>query len=222
MYPVDDKFSWGNSPCQVLAIDLPRGMNSLPHAYSALVKSAARRELPFRLSRQRLPGPCCVSFSVLIGDMHDGMIFQPLDRALRPSRMSPIGTCNVGPPIIDIAGINPMLRLLEHDRPRDKQFGRGTWIVFRARCSLRECDVTSGSNEASKIRIGHCVAIDQKAVHGDAMRGRFFRIMVVRAHHVTATRNPFHARKGMPRTGTYLTVFVSESSDEFVMASSYC
>ena len=79
------------------------------------VNSAARRKLPFRLGRQRLPCPCCISFSIFEGDMYDGMILKPFDRALRTSCMAPIGTRNIGPPIVYIARINSLLRLLKHD-----------------------------------------------------------------------------------------------------------
>lgn len=157
------------------------------------VKSAAGRKFPFRLGRQELSGPCCVSFRIFEGNMHDGMIFQSADRALRTTRMAPIGARSVDPPIIDIARINPPLWSLEHDRSGDQQFRNGTGIVFGAGCPLGKRNVVRSGDEMNKFGIGYRVTVDSEAVYDDAMSRRFFWIVLIGAHHVTTARNPFHA-----------------------------
>ena len=64
------------------------GVRHLPAAGHELVapgefrvlEPAARRELPLGLGRKRLIGPARIRLGVAVGDVHDGVVVEPLDR----------------------------------------------------------------------------------------------------------------------------------------------
>ena len=55
------------------------------------VEPTARGKFPFGFGRQILARPFGVSQRVAEGDVHDRMIVEPVDVALRPVGMTPIG-----------------------------------------------------------------------------------------------------------------------------------
>ena len=54
------------------------------------VETAARGKFPFGFGRQILAGPFGVGERIAIGDVHDRMIVEPVDVALRPVGMAPV------------------------------------------------------------------------------------------------------------------------------------
>ena len=63
------------------------------------VEPAARGELPFGLGRQVLAGPFGVGQRVGERHMHDRMIVEPVDIALRAVGMAPVRALEEGPPL---------------------------------------------------------------------------------------------------------------------------
>ena len=92
------RFSLGKLPCQVLARCWPPGLNSSPQANSAPSRppraayshsASVGRSLPaHRHKRARR-----------IGDMHDRMIVERVDIALRAVGMAPVGALEKSPPL---------------------------------------------------------------------------------------------------------------------------
>src|SRR5262249_43096828 len=98
-------FVWEISlPCvgQVLPT---RGEFATPGELGA-VQSATRGEFPFGLGWQILAGPFGKSERIAERHMHDGVIVEDVDVALRSVRMSPVGTPCIGPPRAEVFQID--------------------------------------------------------------------------------------------------------------------
>ena len=72
------------------------------------VEAAARGEFPFGFGRQLLAGPLRVGERIAKRHMHDGMIVEPVDVALRPVGMPPVRALGEGPPLAEVAQIDRM------------------------------------------------------------------------------------------------------------------
>ena len=83
------------------------------------VEPAARGELPLGFGRQFLAGPLRVSLRIGEGHMHDRMIVERVDVALRPVRMPPVRAPGELPPLAPVAQIDRMRRWREHQRAGD-------------------------------------------------------------------------------------------------------
>ena len=69
---------------------LPPGVNSSPQAILGAVEPAARGEFPFGLGRQILAGPLRVGERIGERHVHDRMIVERVDVALRSVGMAPV------------------------------------------------------------------------------------------------------------------------------------
>ena len=87
----------------------PPGVNSSPQAILGAVEPAARGKLPFRLGRQFLAGPLRVGQRVGKGHVHDRMIVERVDVALRPVGMAPVGALDELPPLAPVAQVDRVL-----------------------------------------------------------------------------------------------------------------
>src|SRR5215510_13732600 len=76
------------------------------------VQSPTRRELPFRLGRQRFPSPPGIGFDVLVGDVHHRMVRPPLYRTGWSFRMAPVRARDIRPPVVVVAQVDPVARFL--------------------------------------------------------------------------------------------------------------
>ena len=94
------------------------------------VKTAARSELPFRLGRQILAGPFGVSQRVRERDVHDRMIVEPIDVAVRSVGMLPICALQEGPPLTPVAKIDRPRRRRKNKRPGIEHVRQRAGIVF--------------------------------------------------------------------------------------------
>ena len=70
------------------------------------VEPAARGELPFGLCRNVFAGPLGVGQRVGERHVHDRMIVQIIDVALRAVGMTPVGTFKKSPPLAPVAQID--------------------------------------------------------------------------------------------------------------------
>ena len=80
------------------------------------VEPAARGELPFGLGRNVFAGPLGVGQRVGERHVHDRMIVEIIDVALRAVGMAPVGTLEKSPPLTPIAQIDRARRRREHQR----------------------------------------------------------------------------------------------------------
>src|SRR5215211_5453319 len=114
-----ERGDWGG-PLEAVAVRvLPRklalpGVGHVPAVRRQLVapcvvgavEAAARRKLPFGFARELLAGPLRVGKRVAEGDMHDGMVVERIDVALRPVRVPPVGALGERPPLAIIAQVD--------------------------------------------------------------------------------------------------------------------
>src|SRR5262249_44552255 len=79
------------------------------------VEPAASGKLPLGFSRQVLARPFRVSQGVVVGDVNDGMIIEPAERAARAVGPAPVGAKLERPPLAPVAHIiDRMLRRTEN------------------------------------------------------------------------------------------------------------
>ena len=76
----------GNSPCQVFAICRPPGANSSPQAYSASSSPPRAANSHSASVGRLLAGPCGVGYGIRIGDVHDRVVVETVDRRLAARR----------------------------------------------------------------------------------------------------------------------------------------
>ena len=159
------------------------------------VEAAARGELPLRFGRQVLARPFGVGERVRISDVHDRMIVQAVDVALRPVRMPPIRALQEPPPFAPIFQIDRMIRRREHQRAGIEHVRQRAGIAFWIGRNFGKGDVPGGADELLELPVGHRRAVDPEAVDGDAMDRRFFGIMLIGSHAERAAGNPDHVRR---------------------------
>src|SRR5690606_1827804 len=159
------------------------------------VEPAARRELPLRLARQRLPRPSRIGLGIFVRDVDDRMLIASFEVALRSLRMLPARAWNVGPPCAWITQRNPPYRLAEHERAGDENRRVHPRIGVRIRRAFGERDVARRLDELAKRRVGHRMRIHPEPGNRDPSNRPLLRIEVVRSHRERATRNPDHARE---------------------------
>ena len=152
------------------------------------VQAAARGELPFRLGRQRLAGPCGIGRRILERDVDDGVMRAIGDRAARAFRVAPARAVGPVPPVPDIAEIDRAWRFAEDERAglqrRRRQIGKGGGIER----ALRDGAIARGVDEGGELRIRHRVRIDGEGADADAAGRGFLRVMVIRSHAEHAAR----------------------------------
>ena len=80
----------------------------------------------------------------------------------------------------------------EHQRARVDHVREHSGIILRIRRDLGDGDVPGSLHELPELPVCHRMAVHPEAVHGDAMRRGFFRIMLVRAHTESTAGYPDH------------------------------
>src|SRR5215468_7937611 len=96
--------------------------------------------------------------------MHNGMIVQIIERALRSVRMPPVGAARQDPPMFDVVEGNAMTRHDEHQRPRMQRLRRRARIITRVARDLGHSDVARRLDELAKLRVG-----DEMTIHPEWM-----------------------------------------------------
>src|SRR5271169_1846120 len=78
------------------------------------IDPTSRGKLPLCLRGKCFPCPSGVGLRIFVCDVHNWMIFDAVDRALRTKRMTPAGTGHPRPPIRVVAGVNLTARLVKY------------------------------------------------------------------------------------------------------------
>jgi hypothetical protein len=128
--------------------------------------------------------------------MHDGMVVEPLDRASRAVRMTPIGAEAEGPPIGPVLEIDRTFGLHEDERARPQHMRQRARIVFCIGRDLGEGHMAGVFDKAVELRVGDRSIIDPEAVDLDAVRGFLLGVMKVGAHGKLAAGNEHHLAPG--------------------------
>src|SRR5215831_1328504 len=137
-YPSSFRFSRGKTPCQVFAICLPPGVNSSPQANSAAVEPAPGGKFPLGFGRQVLAGPFRISQGIAVGDVNDGMIIEPGERAARSIGSAPVGAKLERPPLAPVTQIDRMVWRRENQGTGPEHVRQSARVVLRVRGDLGE------------------------------------------------------------------------------------
>jgi hypothetical protein len=156
------------------------------------VAPAARGEFPLRLGRQLAPAPTRIGERILVGDVHDGLIVLAVNRAARACRGAPIRARHVLEPLSDPAAACDIGRRNKHHGPRSEQLLRHAGMRRRIEPALRQRDVSRGRHEFPKLRVGHLVAIDPKAVDTHGVSESLLRPMALGAHDEGSAADEHH------------------------------
>ena len=162
------------------------------------VEPAARDEFPFGLGRQLLADPRGVSQRVRKCHMHDRMIVEPVDVALRTVGVAPVRAFQERPPLAPVAEIDLARRRREYERARTDHVRQRAGIIFRVRGNLGKGDVAVCLDEFLELPIRHRRRVHQERVDGHAVDRRFLGIVFVRAHAEGAAGDPDHVRIARP------------------------
>ena len=157
------------------------------------VEPAARCKFPFRFGRQILASPFRVGERIAEGHMHDGMIVQPTDVASGSVGMPPLRALGERPPLAEVAEVDRMVGRQEHQRARIDHVREHSRIILRIGHDLGDGDVPGSPYEFPELPVRHGMAVHPEAVHRDAVRRGFFRIMLVRPHAKCAAGYPDHS-----------------------------
>jgi hypothetical protein len=187
---------------QVLAREraLP-GVRHLPIARRELiapcelgaVEAAAGGELPFGFGGQFLAGPFGIGHGILVGDVDDGMIVEPADRASRSVWAPPIGAELERPPLAPVAQIDRRLGRREDQRARLEHVRQRAGIVPGVGRNFGKGDVARRVDEFAELAIGDRRTVHPEAAHAHPVDRGLFRIVPVGTHAECTARNPHHA-----------------------------
>jgi hypothetical protein len=130
--------------------------------------------------------------------MDDRVIPEALERAVGPSRMAPVGARDVSPPVVRVAQIDGLRRAPEHHGRRREHLGLRARIVVGVRGLFRERHIAGIVDEAAELLVRNRVLVHPERADRDAMRGRLFQIVLVRAHQEFAARDLHHAPRRCP------------------------
>ncbi len=100
--------------------ELPAGLELIAPCIELAAQPAARGVLPLGFRRQPLARPFCISESVGVGDVYDGIVFPALDVALWTFRVPPVRAFDITPPLEVIIQRNRSRRGAEDHRSCDK------------------------------------------------------------------------------------------------------
>ena len=193
-------FSFGNSPCQVLAIHLPSGLSSSPHAILRALETAAGRELPLGLGRQLACRPTRRSASASsYATWTTGCVVLAAERAAGSLRVPPVRAGDPAPPLVMVLQAHRPARPDEHGDPGTNSDGSASG--YSAGSGARSASVTwpVARTKSRKRSFVTCDAIDPEAVDLDLVRRGFLRVVVVRPHHERAAGDPRHLGMGRVR-----------------------
>ena len=156
------------------------------------VEPAARGEFPFGLGRQVLAGPFGVSQRVGERHMHDRMMVEPVDVALRAVGVAPVRALEEGPPFTPVAQIDRARRRREDERARIEHVRQRARVVLRVGRNFRERNVAGCLDEFLELPVRDWRAVHPELVDGYAMDRCFFRIVLVRSHAERAAGHERH------------------------------
>ena len=80
------------------------------------VETASRGEFPLGFGRQVLTRPFCVGERIGECDVHDRVIVERVDIAVRTVRMAPVGALEERPPLTSVCQVDRMFRRGEDER----------------------------------------------------------------------------------------------------------
>ena len=164
------------------------------------LQAAAAGQLPFGLGRQRLAGPDGVGLDVVPGDLHHRVVGLLPDRAARALWVAPVGPGHIGPPVVVVAKVDPLVRLAEHGGGRDEHVRPGARVVGRVGGPLGHGDVPSLVDEAGELGVGDGVPVDPEPIHRHLVSRRLLRVVMVGAHQERPAGYPDHGgRRGRGR-----------------------
>src|SRR3954447_5136734 len=110
------------------------------------------------------------------------MIVEATDIAVASVGPPPAGPEGECPPLAPVTQIHGRFGRSEDKRASFEHPRQRIWIILRVRSYLGEGDVASCVDKVAELVIGYRSPVHPKTVHGDAVGGSFFRIMLVRAH----------------------------------------
>src|SRR5829696_9569878 len=162
-------------------------------------QSSSRRVFPLRLRRQLLVRPASVGLRVLVRDMHDRMVFLPVDRAPGAVRVTPRRPRDPFPPTTPVAEPHALRGLAEYDRARDELLRRRVRVVRRVRRALGERHMPRLGDETREVAVRDGVQIHPETVERHAMNRALLRVEALVAHAELAPLDPRHlAHEGQP------------------------
>ena len=156
------------------------------------VEPAARGEFPLGLGRQILARPSGIGERIGKGDVHDGMIVEHVDAALRPIGMAPVSTLHERPPLAPVAQIRHGLPRREHQRAGVKHVRQRARIILRVRRDFRGRDMAGRLDEFLELPVRHRRAVDPEGINRRAVERRLLGVMIVGAHAEGAAGNCGH------------------------------
>jgi hypothetical protein len=124
--------------------------------------------------------------------MHDRMVVECVDIALRTVGMTPICVLEIPPPLAKVLQIDRMAWRREDQRAGIKHVRQCTGIVLRIGWNFRKGFVAGGADELLELPVGHWRAVDPETVDGDAMDRRLFRVVFVGPHAERTAGNAHH------------------------------
>src|SRR3954447_3045617 len=157
------------------------------------VAAAARGELPLRFGRKFVSAPLRVSKRILVGNMHNRVIFLAHDRAAGAGRLTPVRTGNVLPPLRDAAAAGDFCRGDKDHRARNQQVLGRAGMGLGVEPALGERPVTGRVYELPELRIRHLVTVDPEAIDAHRMDDAFFPLMTLRTHFECPAGDGHHA-----------------------------
>src|SRR6185436_9584205 len=104
----------GKCALPVVGHRLPAGHVLVAPGKFRAFQSAARREFPLRFGGQFLACPFRIGLGIFERDVHYRMAPQSLQRTCGSTRMLPVGTRDIDPPVVVISKINRTGGFLEH------------------------------------------------------------------------------------------------------------
>ena len=133
--------------------------------------------------------------------MHDRMIVEPIDIALRAVGVTPVRALKEGPPLTPVAQIDWARRLREDKRPGIEHVRQRARIVLRVRRNLGKGDVAGCFDELLELAIRDRRAVHPEVVHRDAVNRCLLGIVPIRAHVKRTARHVEHTgiRRMLPR-----------------------
>ena len=143
------------------------------------VEPTARGVFPFGFGWQLLAHPFSVSQRIGVRHMHDRMVVQRIDIALRPVGMTPIRVLQIPPPLAEVFQIDGMARRSEHQRAGVQHVWQCAGIAFRIGRNFREGLVAGSADEPLELSVRHRRSVDPEAADGDAMDRRLFRVVLI-------------------------------------------
>ena len=134
------------------------------------VEPAARGKFPFGFGRQILAGPFGVG-SAHPGKrhMHDRMIIEPGDIAVRSVGMAPVRALEEGPPLTPVAQIDWARRRRKNERTGIEHMRQRARIILRVGRNFGKGDVVGCLDEFVELPVRHRRAVDPELVHSDAV-----------------------------------------------------